>query len=59
MISYQKKKYGSAKGVKEDSVLQGKSSQELLEEFETLKDFRRRSFDTKFEKVFGLSQKKF
>ena len=59
MISYQKKKYDIAKGVKGDSVLQGKSLQELIEDFETLKDFRRRSFDTKFETVFGLSQKKF
>jgi mannosyl-oligosaccharide glucosidase len=59
MVSYQKKKYDSAQGVKGDSVLQGKSEQELIDEFETLKEFRRRSFDTKFEVVFGLSQKKF
>ena len=59
MVSYQKKKYASAQGVKTDSVLQGKSAEELIEEFDTLKYLRRRTFDTKFETVFGLSQKKF
>jgi hypothetical protein len=59
MISYQKKRYDSHDGVKGDSVLQGKTIGELTEDFSTLRDIRRKSFDRKFEVVFGLNQAKF
>jgi hypothetical protein len=52
MISYKKQAYDSLEDAKMDSVLQESS---VLQDFELLRDLRRRAFDTKFEKVFKLN----
>lgn len=57
IISYNKQSYGSEEEAKGASIL--RESDTILEDMETLKTLRKKTFDNKFETVFGINQAKF
>ena len=57
VISYSKKQHDSIDAARKASVLQ--ATENVLEDIETLKALRKKSFDNKFEAVFGINQAKF